>query len=129
MIVAAWKAFCSPACLFKLATHFVRDVLRRCISWCTVLDLLKEISSLAKHQRGPGKVLVCKGQSGRNTSLEVDPFEDCRPVRVAELLGSLGGIFNLASENHVLVLDIVALDVADQAFQSTFCLVMLTSAA
>ena len=72
------------------------------------------------------EVLVCEGKGGRNASLKVDPLEDCRPIRVTELLGSLCRVLNLATNNHVLVLDVVSFNIADQAFEGTLCFVVLT---
>ena len=87
---------------------------------------LEEVRGLSKDERCANKILVCEGKCSSETPLEVPPFEYRGPFSVTQLMRLLGRILHLATEDHVFVFDIVALDISDETLECAFRLVMLS---
>lgn len=88
-------------------------------------DSLEEERGLTKDERGTDKVLVGEREGGGETSLEVDPFEQGGPITRPVRLGELDGRLDFLANTSVLVVDIVALDVADESSEGPLGLVVL----
>ena len=122
MITDAVNASERPACLFSsgISSHIQPRPSR-------VLDLYsrEEKGSLTENERRPDEILICEGHRSSEASLKVSPFEDRGPFGVTQLVSLLCRIFNLSTEHHVFVFDIVALDISDESFERASGLVML----